>query len=257
MDLRIEGKVALVCASTSGLGLGIARALAAEGAKVVITGRRAALARELASTMTGALGLGVDLASPLGPDALVDEVEAIYSSIDILVLNSGGPAPGPASGLTDENLTTAFDLLVRPQRQLIERTLPGMVARRWGRILAVGSSGVVEPLPNLSASNVGRAALAGLLKTLAREVAGEGVTCNMILPGRIGTDRTRQLDAAAADRQGTDPESIRAASSAAIPVGRYGTTDEFGAVAAFICSDQASYITGSHIRVDGGLARSY
>ena len=257
MDLRIAGKVALVCASTSGLGLGIAKALAAEGAHVIITGRRAELAIELAATMPHAMGLGVDLVSMGGVDSLMSRVEKVHSGIDILVLNGGGPTPGRAAALSDDDLVDAIDLLVRPQRHLIQGVLSGMVERGWGRILAVGSFGVDEPLPNLAASNIGRAALAGLIKTLASEVAGNGVTCNMIMPGRIRTDRVNDLDEQAAKREGTSSDSVRAASEARIPAGRYGTPAEFGAAAAFLCSSQASYITGIQMRVDGGLVRSY
>ncbi|MCU1403896.1 MAG: 3-oxoacyl-ACP reductase [Glaciihabitans sp.] len=257
MDLGITGKVAVVSASTSGIGLGIAKALAAEGATVVISGRRESLAKEIAATIPGAIGIGVDLTSPTGPNDLIDAVEAMHDSIDILVLNSGGPKPGTAAALTDDDLTVAVNLLVRPQRQLIERVLPGMRERKWGRIIAVGSSGIVAPLSNLAASNIGRAALSGLLKTLANEVGADGVTCNMVLPGRIDTDRIQQLDSLAAERQGKAVEAVRDGSKAAIPVGRYGTIEEFGATAAFLASQQAAYITGSQIRVDGGLIPVY
>jgi 3-oxoacyl-[acyl-carrier protein] reductase len=257
MDLGITGKIALVSASTSGLGLGIARALAAEGARVVITGRRAGLAEELAATMPGAVGFGVDLTSASGPAELIDRVEAQLGGIDILVLNSGGPVPAAARDLSDDALTAAIDLLVRPHRRLVERVLPGMAERGWGRILAVGSSGVQEPIAGLAASNVGRAALAGYLKTLAAEIAPQGVTCNMILPGRIDTDRVRSLDTGAAGRQGVSVDDVRTRSEATIPMGRYGTADEFGAVGAFLCSELAGYVTGIQVRVDGGLVRSF
>lgn len=257
MDLGIEGKVALVSASTSGLGLGIAQALSAEGVRVVITGRRGELAAELASTMPGAVGLAVDFTSPGGPSDLIDRVESILGNVDILILNSGGPKTGPARSLSDDDLTDALDLLVRPQRELISRVLPGMTERRWGRIIAVGSSGISAPLQNLASSNVGRAALAGLLKTLAAEVAEEGVTCNVILPGRIDTDRIKELDKGAASRLGVDVEKIRTDSRSVIPANRYGSIDEFGAAAAFLSSQQAAYITGIQLRVDGGMSRAH
>ena len=151
---------------------------------------------------------------------------------------------------------TAVDMLLRPQLTLVGATLPGMRARGWGRILAVGSSGVVAPLPNLAGSNLGRAALAGYLKTLAGEVAADGVTVNMLLPGRLATDRVATIDEGNAARQGRTIEEVRAASIATIPAGRYGDPDEFGAVAAFFCSERASYITGTALRCDGGLVRS-
>jgi 3-oxoacyl-[acyl-carrier protein] reductase len=136
---------------------------------------------------------------------------------------------------------------------LLRAVVPGMRERGWGRVLAVGSSGVEAPLPNLAASNVGRAALAAYLKTLATEVAADGVTVNLLLPGRIATDRVAALDEAAARRQDRPVAEVRAASRAAIPTGRYGEPAEFGAVAAFLCSERASYVTGSLVRCDGGM----
>lgn len=168
--------------------------------------------------------------------ALSGPGEGRLDGVDILVLNSGGPRPGTAAALRDNELTTAIDLLVRPQCQLIERALPGMRARKWGRIIAIGSSGFLTPLPNLAASNVGGAALSGLLKTLASEVGSDGVTCNMILPGRIDTDRVKQLDVLAAERQGTDVEAVRPGSRERIPIGRCRTVEEYGATAAFLSS---------------------
>jgi 3-oxoacyl-[acyl-carrier protein] reductase len=132
-----------------------------------------------------------------------------------------------------------------------------MRRRGWGRILGIGSSGVAEPLPELALSNAGRAALSGLLKTLAREVAAEGVTVNMILPGRIATDRVAQLDQLRAEREGRSVEDVEREIRATIPMGRYGRPEEFAVAAAFLCSDVASYVTGVHLRVDGGLVRSF
>lgn len=257
MDLGITGRTALVCASTSGLGLGIARALAAEGANVVLSGRRGDVAEREAATLPSARGVGVDLEEPGGPDRLVRAATDAFGAIDILVLNGGGPAPGPAREQTTASLEAAIRRLLLPQQALVALTLPGMTRRRWGRILAVGSSGVVEPLPGLASSNLGRGALAGYLKTLAGEVARDGVTVNMVLPGRIATDRVASLDAGRAEREGGSVQDVRAASEATIPVGRYGTPEEFGATAAFLCSQPASYVTGTQVRVDGGLVRGY
>lgn len=257
MDFQIAGKVAVVCASTAGIGLGVAKALASEGAKVVICGRRQALANELASGIDGAIGFGVDLTSAGGPNRLIDHVEMALGGPDILILNSGGPRPGSASQLSDDDLSSAIDLLVRPHRELVQRVLPSMVERQWGRIVSVGSSGVIAPLPNLAASNIGRAALAGYLKTLASEIAAKGITCNTVLPGRIDTDRARELDTSAAARAGIDVQAVQAASKASIPAGRYGLVEEFGAMVAFLCSQHAAYVTGTQIRVDGGMSRAY
>jgi 3-oxoacyl-[acyl-carrier protein] reductase len=256
MNLDIEGRVALVCASTAGLGLASARALADEGAHVVVSGRRADLARDIAAELPKASWVEVDLTRPTAADDLVDAATRAAGQIDILVLNGPGPAPGTAATLDAQAAATAVETLLLGHIRLVDRVLPGMRERGWGRIVAVGSSGVVAPLPNLAASNAGRAALAGYLKTLATEVAADGVTVNMVVPGRIATDRVAQLDQAAADRTNRTPDEVRAASEAAIPARRYGRPAEFGATVAFLAGAQASYVTGSIVRCDGGLVSS-
>ena len=256
MDLGLSGRTAVVAASTGGLGEAVARALAAEGAQVVVSGRRGQEARRIAAELPRAVGVEVDLTSAEGPASLVAVAEAAFGPVDVAVLNGPGPRPGPAAGLTDEDVDGAVAGLVRPHRRLVAAVLPGMRERGWGRLLAVGSSGVSAPLPNLAASNLGRAALAAWLKTLAGEVAADGVTVNLLLPGRIDTDRVAQLDAAAAERTGRSMAEVQAASRAGIPAGRYGRPEEFGAVAAFLCSAAAGYVTGSAVRCDGGLVRS-
>ena len=258
MDLEITGKVALVCASTGGLGLGIARALSEEGATAVVTGRRPEAVDAVVAEHPGTVGVVCDLADLDEVGTLVERAaQAAEGPVDILVLNGGGPPPGRADQLDDGDFVAAVDLLARVQRRLIADALPSMRQRGWGRILAVGSSGVVEPLPDLAASNIGRAALAAYLKSLATVIAADGVTCNMILPGRIDTHRVQMLDARKAQQAGISTEEAARTSQATIPLGRYGTTTEFGRTAAFLCSAPASYVTGSQIRVDGGLARSY
>jgi 3-oxoacyl-[acyl-carrier protein] reductase len=261
MDLGLSGRRALVCASTGGLGEAVARALAAEGAEVVVSGRRgdraAAIADEITATGTGgAVAIEADLTDPGGARRLHDEAVGRVGPVDVLVLNGPGPKAGGASALTWDDAQAALDLLLRPQVDLVQEALPGMRERGWGRILAVGSSGIAAALPNLALSNLGRSALAGYLKTLAAEVAAEGVTVNLLLPGRIATDRVAQLDLAAATRQGRTPEEIASGSRATIPAGRYGEPEEFGAVAAFLCGAPASYLTGVALRCDGGLVRS-
>jgi 3-oxoacyl-[acyl-carrier protein] reductase len=256
MDLGLTGRCAVVSASTGGLGEAIARALAAEGASVVVSGRRGERAKEVAGSLPSAVGVEVDLTAPDGPSALLAAARAAFGDVDILVLNGPGPAPGPAANVTAEDLDGAVDTLLRPHLRLLTETLPGMRSRGWGRVLAVASSGVAAPLPNLALSNLGRAGLANYLKTLATEVAADGVTVNLLLPGRIATDRVAYLDEAAAARSGRSVEEVREASRAQIPAGRYGEPAEFGAAAAFLCSTHASYITGEALRVDGGLVRS-
>ncbi|MDQ0028402.1 SDR family oxidoreductase [Arthrobacter bambusae] len=260
MDFGINGKSAFVAASTGGLGLAVARGLAAEGVRVAITGRRGELAEKIAAELQAdghsAVAVEADLSTPEGVAAAVERAVDLLGPIDILVLNGPGPKPGAAASLGADDIAAAFELLVKPHHALVSKILPGMRERRWGRILAIGSSGIVAPLPNLAVSNTGRAALAGYLKTLAAEVALDAVTVNMLLPGRIATDRVAELDRAAAKRRGTTPEEIQLESRKTIPARRYGEPEEFGAAGAFLCSAPASYITGVALRCDGGLIRS-
>lgn len=257
MDLGLAGRSALVCASTAGLGLGAVSALANEGANTIVSGRRAELAAQLADALPGrSVGLASDLTQPGAGARLAAAAQAALGPIDVLVLNGPGPAPGLAAAVDPDAVAAAVDLLVRPHIELINALLPSMRERGWGRIVAIGSSGVVAPLANLVLSNLGRSALRAYLKTLAAEVAGDGVTVNMVLPGRIATARVESLDAAAAGRTGQSVEDVRSASEAAIPTLRYGTIEEFGATVAFVASAPASYITGTAIRCDGGLLAS-
>jgi 3-oxoacyl-[acyl-carrier protein] reductase len=257
MDLSLESRSALVLGSTSGLGLAIAQRLAEEGARVAFTGRRGAEAARLAEGHPGAIGLALDLQDESSVDRAVSMVSERFGGVDIVVLNSGGPPPGTAAALQAHDLAAALRALLLAQIGIVARLLPGMREREWGRIVAVGSSGVQQPIPNLVQSNTVRAALAGYLKTLSREVAADGVTVNMVLPGRMDTDRVAQLDAGQAQRQGTDVGTARRQSEESIPMGRYGTPREFADVAVFLCSQNASYVTGAQIRVDGGKAESY
>jgi 3-oxoacyl-[acyl-carrier protein] reductase len=256
MDLDLDGRVALVCASTAGLGLASARALAAEGAHVIITGRRAELANGIAAELPNASWVEIDLTEGGAADHLITEATAQAGPIDILVLNGPGPAPGTAAGLDPATAAVALEQLLLGHIQLVSRVLPGMRERGWGRIVAIGSSGVVAPLPNLAASNTGRAALAAYLKTLAAEVAADGVTVNMVVPGRIATDRVAELDRRAAERTNRTPEEVRVASETSIPIRRYGRPEEFGAAVAFLAGTPASYLTGIVVRCDGGLVSS-
>lgn len=256
MKLGIEGRTAVVLGATSGIGSAIADALSAEGANIVVVGRDADRTAARAAELPAATPVAADLTDPEAPATIVAAAEAAYGHVDIVILNGGGPPPGTADATTPEAAGEAFGLLVRPHIDLVQRVLPGMRERGWGRFIAVGSSGVQQPLPNLALSNLGRAALAGYLKTLANEVAGDGVTVNMVLPGRIQTERVDQLDRANADKAGRPVDEVRAASMATIPVGRYGRPEEFGAVATFLAGDPASYVTGQEIRVDGGLVRA-
>lgn len=256
MDLQLQGKTAFVAASTGGLGRAIAEALAAEGANVVVTGRRADVAEQIAAGLPSAIGIELDVTDGESRAAALERATASFGPIDILVINGPGPRPGTAADASADDVSDAFERLVAPGHDLVSRVLPGMRERGWGRILAVGSSGIQSPIANLASSNLGRAALAGYLKTLAAEVAPDGVTVNLLLPGRIATDRVAQLDAAQAERQGIEPAEAKRRSQQTIPADRYGEPHEFGAAGAFLCSGAAAYITGVALRVDGGLVRT-
>lgn len=247
MDLGLAGKSALVIGASRGLGAASAAALAAEGVTVLRASRSGA------SHAVGVEGVALDLADAASVAALVQRLAE--EPVDILVNNCGGRAAGPARGQGAGAWNAAFAAMAVPLFQLTDAALPGMVARGWGRVVTIGSSGVVQPIPNLALSNGARGAMAGWSKTLADEVAAHGVTVNMVLPGRIATDRVAELDAIRARNTGTTPEAVGEASRRTIPAGRYGRPEEFGAVVTFLCSQQAAYVTGSMIRVDGRMIR--
>lgn len=261
MDFGISGKRALVLASSRGLGLGIAEALAAEGVNVLLCGRSADRL-EANCAKINAAGKGkadyvlADLSQPDVVATLLAAVNEKLGGIDILINNTGGPTPGTTEDMSVEKLETYFQSMVLRIISLTNALLPQMKAQGWGRIVTVASSSVVEPVPMLALSNTLRSALVGWSKTLSNEVAGFGITSNMLLPGRIATDRIAELDNARAERSGKPIEEIRAESVASIPAGRLGTVEEFGAAGAFLCSKQAAYISGSLIRVDGGAVKS-
>lgn len=259
MDLGLDGKRALVLASTRGLGHGVARALARDKAQVMICGRTGApdaatqLARETGATVHG---VDCDLHDRAALDALVDEAFARMGGVDILVLNGGGPPPAPAMQISDAQWREWFDHMVAGLIHVATRCVPAMSEAGWGRVLTIASSAAVQPIANMALSNSLRATLLAWNKTLAAEVGPQGVTCNVILPGRIHTERVDKLDQGVADREGLTLEQARGRSVSAIPLGRYGSTEEFGAVGAFLCSQPASYVTGMVMRVDGGIIRA-
>ncbi len=257
MDLGLSGKTALVLGAGGGLGRAIARALAREGARVAAGDVNAAALDQTLREIEAAGSLGLPLTWDLGDlsaiEGVVAAAEKRFGPVDVLVNNTGGPPPTPASGQDPAVWAKSFQSMVLSVIAITDRVLPGMRARRWGRIVTSTSSGVVAPIPNLAISNALRLSLVGWSKTLAREVAREGITVNVVLPGRVGTDRTRSLDEARAKREGRPVEQITSESAASIPVGRYGKPEEYADVVAFLASERASYITGSMIRVDGGM----
>ena len=260
MDLGIGGRVALVLGAGGGLGNAIALALAREGARVALTDRdEAALgrtSRAIEAAGGEALAMPWDLAEIGSFDARVGAVERALGPVAILVNNTGGPPPTPAGGQDQALWRTSFESMVLSVIALTDRVLPGMRAAGWGRVVTSASSGVVAPIPNLGVSNALRLSLVGWSKTLAREVARDGITCNVVLPGRIATDRIRFLDEAKAKREGRSVEDVAAESTGAIPLDRYGRPEEYADIIAFLASARASYVTGSVVRVDGGLIAS-
>jgi 3-oxoacyl-[acyl-carrier protein] reductase len=260
MNLGITGKTALVLGGGGGLGRAICKALAAEGANVAVADVDAAAIKETEATVAAAggksLGLVWDLADLTQIDAQVSKIEGELGPVAILVNITGGPPPTPASGQDPALWSKHFNAMVLSVIAITDRVLPKMREGKWGRVITSTSSGVVAPIPNLAISNALRLSLVGWSKTLSREVARDGITANIILPGRIATDRIRFLDEAKAKREGRTVEDVSAESTGSIPVGRYGKPEEYADVVTFLASERAAYMTGSVIRVDGGLIAS-
>lgn len=255
MDLGISGKRALVMGASRGLGRAVAEALLAEGVQVIAVARRTEAIEAWAGKTPALTAIAADLSEIESIDALADQVLA-QGGVDILINNSGGPPPGAAAGMARGDWLAQFEAMAANLFHLTGRLLPSMRTQGWGRIVTIASSGVEQPIVNLALSNGIRAAVVGWSKTLAAEVAGDGVTVNIVMPGRIQTSRVDELDAAAANRTGSTPEAVRKASAAAIPAGRYGRPEEFASMVAYLASQNASYVTGSRLRVDGGAIRS-
>jgi 3-oxoacyl-[acyl-carrier protein] reductase len=260
VDLGLLKKTALVLGGGGGLGRAICNVLAGEGANIAIADIEPdaiAGTQEVLATSAGrSIGLVWDLSDLTQIDAHVSRIEAELGPVDVLVNITGGPPPTSASGQDPALWAKHFQSMVLSVIAITDRILPNMRARHWGRVITSTSSGVVAPIPNLGISNALRLSLVGWSKTLSREVGKDGITANIILPGRIATGRIQFLDEAKAKREGRSVEEVAAESTATIPLGRYGKPEEYADVVAFLASERAAYLTGSVIRVDGGLISS-
>lgn len=249
MDLGIDGRIALVTGASKGLGLGIAQALAAEGARVAMSSRSQERIDAAVAEVPGAQGFVHDNTDVDGADRLIGTVHDELGAVEILVVNTGGPPAGEPLSFTREQWEAAYRSLVLSPMELIERAVPGMRERGWGRIVNVSSYAVREPIPYLMLSNAHRSATLAAFRTLARQLAGDGITLNTVLAGMIATDRLIELG-------GGSREAVEENAREQVPAGRLGRVEEFAAAAAFLCSDAAGYVTGAALAVDGGLLRS-
>lgn len=254
MDLGIRGRNAIVCASSKGLGKGCAMALAREGVNVLLNARDAATLERTADEIrkmapeVQVRTVACDITTVAGRE----QVLALMPSPDILVNNAGGPPPGDFRDWNRDDWIKAVDANMLTPIELIKATLDGMIGRKWGRIVNITSSSVKAPIPVLGLSNGARSGLTGFIAGVARQVARSGVTINNLLPGRFDTDRIRQTSIAAAKKNNRTLEEEIRVSAEAIPLGRFGTIEEFGDMCAFLCSDRASYMTGQNVLLDGG-----
>src|SRR4051794_40699508 len=248
MDLGLEGRVALVMGASRGIGRGVAGALAREGARVALASRSQERLEEASAEVGGAATFIADATDLERLARLPLEVAEALGSVDVLVTNTGGPPPGGALDHGFEEWEAAYRSLVLAPRVLAGAAVPGMRDAGWGRIVNVGSTTTIEINPALGLSNAHRMATVGFLKTLAREVAGAGITVNTVATGRFATDRMAEL--------GGSMENVEAAAREEVPAGRLGTVEEYGDLVAFLCSERAAYVTGTVIPIDGGLLRS-
>jgi 3-oxoacyl-[acyl-carrier protein] reductase len=253
VDLGIRGRVALVTGASSGIGEAVALALAAEGVSLAVAARRrdrleSVAKRAKADGATDARAFEVDLTDASSVERLISAVNDAFGEIDILVLNGGGPKPGTFTKMTLDDWDEGYRSVLRCMLELTNGVLPAMAARGWGRIVALTSSSVKQPIPTLTLSNAFRTALVAALKTLSMEVAAQGITINSIATGRVLTDRLRELY--------PDENAINAAARTEVPIGRVATPQEFAPLVAFLCGEPARYITGQTFAIDGGLIKS-
>lgn len=257
MDLGISGKRALVCASSKGLGLGCAQALAREGVSLVMNARSegpllAAAQNIRAQTGVDVVTVAADVTTEDGRERVLDAA----GDVDILVTNAGGPPPGLWSDWDRDDFIAAFDANLLAPIALMQALIPAMADRGWGRVVNITSFSVKAPIPVLGLSNTARTGLTGFVAGTARQVAGQGVIINNLLPGIHDTDRAAALDKGVVEAHGGSVDEARAARAATIPAGRYGTTEEFGATCAFLCSQHAGFMVGQNVLLDGGAVNA-
>lgn len=259
MDLGLKGKVAMVAGASRGLGNAVADALALEGARISAASRDAERIAAAGARLSGyggdVLTVATDLTTAADIERWFSATFERFGGVDLLFVNTGGPPAGPALSFDDEGWQKAVDLLLLSAVRMVRLAVPSMEARGGGSILFTTSSAVKEPIQNLALSNVVRAAAAALVKTLSNELASKGIRVNNIVPGRIDTDRVRELDTGRARTAGVTVEAQRALTEKSIPLGRYGAPAEFGKAAAFLLSDASAYTTGAFLQVDGGLIK--
>ncbi len=251
VDLGVQGKVALVTGASSGIGEAVALALAAEGVRIAVAARRTQLLAEVAQRAKeagakDARAFSVDLADASSIRAMLGEVESVFGNVEILVANGGGPKPGTYEQLSPQDWDLGYRVTLRAMLDLVDGVLPAMKAKHWGRIVALTSTSVKQPIPNLVLSDAFRTGLVAALKSLAGDVARDGITINAIATGRVATERLRQV-------YGDDAAMHEAVRE--VPIGRIATPQEFAPLVAFLCGEPARYITGQTISIDGGLIR--